>query len=459
MYEDDTRQKFETIRATLRDCDYLALASNRLWRTIPRLPQRYPMSTRYYEALFNGELGFEQVYSLTTPPKLGRLVIDDQAADESFTVYDHPRPIIFKKTRQLNDAEWENLLGDQWQGAVHGYVGPSTLLTRLRGRGQRTPNPFSNPQNSERGKSLLLDRPVDDLPVVDDYHWNSLANRSALVAIVVWWLAVQIIGWLAWPLARRLFRRLPDRGYLLSKGLGWLLVGYGVWLVSSLRLSIAPPLGNTLPTIIGALVLLGAASALLVLRDRRRKDAAAARNAADSLLPTSFSFKLVLIGELVFTLVYLYFVGLRLLNPDLWQPWNGGEKMLEIGFLNAIVTSAHMPPYDPYYAGGYINYYYYGLFLVGVLVKLTGIQPTIAFNLAVPTLATLTAASVFSLGYNLVPAEKLQHTKLVEGADATYETVVLQEIEGLPTSLRYLFWMWFTQKGRLDLCAANQFFI
>jgi flavin reductase (DIM6/NTAB) family NADH-FMN oxidoreductase RutF len=35
------------------------------------------------------------------------------------------------------------------------------------------------------------------------------------------------------------------------------------------------------------------------------------------------------------------------------------------------------------------------------------------------------------VGYNLIPAEKLQHTKLVEGADVTYETVVLQELEGL----------------------------
>ena len=71
MYEEDTRQKFETIRDTLRDCDYLVLASNRLWRTIPRLPERYPMSTRYYAALFDGELGYEEVYSLATPPRLG----------------------------------------------------------------------------------------------------------------------------------------------------------------------------------------------------------------------------------------------------------------------------------------------------------------------------------------------------------------------------------------------------
>ena len=35
------------------------------------------------------------------------------------------------------------------------------------------------------------------------------------------------------------------------------------------------------------------------------------------------------------------------------------------------------------------------------------------------------------LGYDLIPAKKLKHTKLVEGADVTYETVVLQELEGL----------------------------
>jgi YYY domain-containing protein len=412
MYEADTRQKFETIRDTLLDCDYLVLASNRLWRTIPKLPQRYPMSTRYYQALFDGELGFEQVYSLSTPPRLGKLVIDDQAADESFTVYDHPRPIIFKKTSQLSAGEWEALLGDRWQTADHGYIGSPTLLARLRGQVPRTPKPVSTVPGSEPEKSLLLDRPVDQLPVVNDYHWNTLANRSAVVAIVVWWLAMQVVGWLAWPLAYRVFHRLPDRGYLLAKGLGWLLVGYGVWLASSLGV-----LRNSLPTAVVALVAMGAIAVWLVGRNRYQDSTASGnapggddatsgpvagkRGCFHSLFPASPSLSLILVGEVVFTGVYLYFVGLRLLNPDLWQPWNGGEKMLEIGFLNAIVKSAHMPPYDPYFAGGYINYYYYGLFLVGVLIKLTGIQPTIAFNLAVPTLAALTAGGVFSLGYNL----------------------------------------------------------
>ena len=64
-------------------------------------------------------------------------------------------------------------------------------------------------------------------------------------------------------------------------------------------------------------------------------------------------------------MAYLAFVGVRLLNPDLWQPWNGGEKFMEFAFLNATLGGPKFPPYDPYFAGGILNYYYYGFYLVG----------------------------------------------------------------------------------------------
>jgi flavin reductase (DIM6/NTAB) family NADH-FMN oxidoreductase RutF len=35
------------------------------------------------------------------------------------------------------------------------------------------------------------------------------------------------------------------------------------------------------------------------------------------------------------------------------------------------------------------------------------------------------------LGFNLLPAEKLQHTRLVEGFDSAYETIVFTELEDL----------------------------
>ncbi len=35
------------------------------------------------------------------------------------------------------------------------------------------------------------------------------------------------------------------------------------------------------------------------------------------------------------------------------------------------------------------------------------------------------------LGFDLIPAEKMEYTKMVAGADSAYETVVLQELKGL----------------------------
>ena len=60
--------------------------------------------------------------------------------------------------------------------------------------------------------------------------------------LLVWWVEVQALGLVAWPLAFRWLRRLPDRGYMLSKPLGLLLATYGVWLLASLHLIPNSPL-------------------------------------------------------------------------------------------------------------------------------------------------------------------------------------------------------------------------
>ena len=111
-------------------------------------------------------------------------------------------------------------------------------------------------------------------------------------------------------------------------------------------------------------------------------------------------WRLLLIEEAIFTLAFLLFVYIRSLNPDLWNVYFGGEKPMELAFLNAVLRSPYMPPYDPWFAGGYINYYYYGYVIFGACIKLTGIMPGVAFNLAIPTLFALTFTSVVTLVYS-----------------------------------------------------------
>ena len=74
---------------------------------------------------------------------------------------------------------------------------------------------------------------------------------------------------------------------------------------------------------------------------------------------------------------------------------------MEFAHLNATLRSAHFPPYDPWYAGGYINYYYYGLYLVAFCLKLTGIPAEIGFNLAQPTMIALLASAGYAVAATL----------------------------------------------------------
>lgn len=99
LYEpDNSFLKWQKINQNLAQADYLILASNRLYVPLQKLSdcQRYfrcyPQTAQYYQDLFNGKLGFTQIAEFTSYP-----IINDDSADESFTVYDHPKIIIFQK--------------------------------------------------------------------------------------------------------------------------------------------------------------------------------------------------------------------------------------------------------------------------------------------------------------------------------------------------------------------------
>ena len=211
---------------------------------------------------------------------------------------------------------------------------------------------------------------------------HSFANTFP---VFFWWLAIFLLGCLAFPLLFAALRGLSDRGYIFGKLLGLLLLAYLTWILACLHLVAF----SHLSTIIAVGVMLASAAAL----------AYAQRRAMIEFLRRRW--RLLLIEEGLFTLAFLLFVGIRALNPDLWNVYLGGEKPMEMAFLNAILRSPYMPPLDPWYAGGYINYYYFGYIVIGAFIKLTGIAPATAFNLAIPTLFALTFTGAFALVYTL----------------------------------------------------------
>jgi hypothetical protein len=111
--EPDNASKWEAVATDLAESDLLVIASRRLYGSIPRVPDRYPVTTRYYDLLFAEELGFELVGEFTRGPVwLNPRIppLPDAAPalfhpDESFVVYDHPRAVILRNTEHLPAGE------------------------------------------------------------------------------------------------------------------------------------------------------------------------------------------------------------------------------------------------------------------------------------------------------------------------------------------------------------------
>jgi hypothetical protein len=98
----DSEEKRDHLLAALARSDLLVLSSNRLYDSLRRNPRRWPLTIAFYRALFSGALGWELAADFASAPALGPWWVDDSGAEEAFTVYDHPRVFVFRKS-----AAWD----------------------------------------------------------------------------------------------------------------------------------------------------------------------------------------------------------------------------------------------------------------------------------------------------------------------------------------------------------------
>lgn len=127
----DDENKREMFSATIAQADYIILPSQRAIWSACRLALMYPMTLEYYRALFNGDLGFDLVAAYQAPIQIGALWISDVggtvawgedpelplfnfnalAAEEAFSVYDHPPVWVFQKGEDFSMEQVDAVLG------------------------------------------------------------------------------------------------------------------------------------------------------------------------------------------------------------------------------------------------------------------------------------------------------------------------------------------------------------
>jgi YYY domain-containing protein len=273
---------------------------------------------------------------------------------------------------------------------------------------------WTSSSEARRARDELLLTPAEAADYRSAGTWHDVFETSWFsghAPVLVWVLALVAAGLIGLPYVWLAGASLPDRGFAFARPVGLLLVAWVSWWLASAEI---------LPFSRGALFLVAAAigaGGVALTLGRHAEMIAWARG----------NVRILAAEEAVFWALFAAFLAVRWANPDLWHPWLGGEKPMDLAYLTAVVKSEEFPPYDPWFAGGYINYYYFGFVVVGALVKATAVAPYIAYNLAIPTLAALLGTAAFGACLGLVarmPGATRRRSLLTASLAAAFVVVI-----------------------------------
>jgi YYY domain-containing protein len=325
----DTADKRDNLLNRLRETDYLIVSSNRLYGSATRLQSLFPLTCRYYELLFNNLAGFSLIAEFISYPTLGGVAIPDDAAEEAFTVYDHPRVLIFKKNERFS-ADFLQTEFEALQLPDHGAVSkeyqkqPSTPVVPLT---------YAGLQKLRQAEPLFL------------WRW-----------IVLFWLA----GLAGNLVSRRVFPEtgLPCRSLVAAGGALVYALGmkFGIWSSAS-----------GVAALTAALI----AAAFLAIWDNGREPQWKKADPAP---------------HLVFWGTFFLFLFLRAKNPAIF--W--GERPFDFALLNAMMRTEHLPPIDPWMSKEPLNYHAWGQLFIAFWGRAAHVPPEYVYNLGaalVPALA------------------------------------------------------------------------
>ncbi len=107
----------EQLLRYLEKSDYIFVPSRRIFVNHLRLPEKYPLTAKYYDLLFSGKLGFTEIKKFESFPHFSLLTshfsLSDEPAEETWSVFDHPTIRIYQKSGRLSREQYESLFQKQ----------------------------------------------------------------------------------------------------------------------------------------------------------------------------------------------------------------------------------------------------------------------------------------------------------------------------------------------------------
>ncbi|MFL2644252.1 MAG: DUF2298 domain-containing protein [Dehalococcoidia bacterium] len=202
-----------------------------------------------------------------------------------------------------------------------------------------------------------------------------------MLEIILWIVSIQILGLAGFPICYKVFFRLPDKGYIISKVLTTAILGYSVWIVTILS---SWTYNQTQVLII--------LSAFIIFQILYLKPSFI----YESLKWILSNKHIAICSELLFVSTFLICSFLVSQNPAIELT----EKPMDFMILNSIMGLGNLPPDDLWLAGHSINYYYFGHFLISLIGTLLSTPSFITYNLGLVFTCATSSIILYGISYN-----------------------------------------------------------
>lgn len=346
LYEPDTKAKVDMTLRRVSDADYIVFGTPRMADSLPRIPDEYPATVAFLRLLWGEKLGFKLIKTFKNRPAFLGFTFNDDLADESFSVYDHPKATIFENVERLPVDELRRLIED--------------------------------------AKNLGPLPSMDEMLLMDEGGWvgkPSSSLDSRIVPLICAFFFIQILALGFWGTAIKLFRPLRDRGLGLTPLLGLIAAAGVSWAVALFKIA---PVNQLSVFVVTALL---ASLALLEFATKRESRAVMLEALRKHGLRVEFGFFL---GVLIVLVVWLADPQFLLLS-----------QQVDGSYLQYFIRNETIPPVELLDPSERMQGFYFDRYVLGWFIKGVGVDGPLAVQLCMLLLGGAVGAAVYSIAANL----------------------------------------------------------
>ena len=347
LYEPDTKFKMDMVLRRMSGADYIVFATPRMADSIPRIPDEYPQTSALLRMLWGEKLGFKLIKTFKNRPSFLGITFNDDLADESFSVYDHPKVTIFENVDHLSMEELRDRIAN-----VSEYGALPTM---------------------------------NEMLLMDEGGWVAKPPsplEGKVIPFVCAFTFIQLIAFAFWGVFGARLGFLRDRGFGLSPLLGLVFASGISWVLAACGIAPVNKMSGYL--VVGVMACV--AIVLFVTKPESRRKLIEAWRAHGLRAEIGF-----VAGLLVVSVVLLA-------DPQFLAL----SQQVDGSYLQYFFRNETIPPVDLLNPSQAMQGFYFDRFVLGWFLKGIGVSGVLGIQVAMLLLGGVFGAAVYSVAASLI---------------------------------------------------------